>query len=236
MDKLKEILFGFIVIAALGVIFVPMLFKDEKNSKEGIITPPPKPEHTLAEAASKQKTLAELKENKRPVPEPIVAKQPIQDEPELAAQATPPSMMATATPAAQLPPAISEAPSKKPTEIKELPPASETPVEPTMKEQGAIIKPQAHEPSASGWVVQVGTFAMHENAVKLAKILKREGYPAYSKNRYRSGRNLTLVLVGPNSDQNAACQVRDVIENQYGLRGEVIHFVPSKYNLEEDNQ
>jgi DedD protein len=320
MDKLKEILFGFIVIAALGVIFVPMLFTDQKGSKEAVTSVPPKPvEYKLAQAQSQSKehALTELKETAHP--EPVVVDQPIHDEPKPATQAIVKheNISATATPTPQPQQTLASAATKQEpvqelkqeskheakqqpvqepkheakqepkqelkqevpavpaeksvipsapesTQIKEPPVIPETPTvppKPKAKElihpshtDAPVTKPSEHEkvqtapqkkapsepkkskPVTSGWVVQVGTFAVHDNAINLVKKLKRNGFPAYTKNLYRSGQNLTVVLVGPHSQQEAAMRTLDVIADQYGLRGEVIHFAPSKSTQEEDSQ
>lgn len=300
MDKLKEILFGFIVIAALGVIFVPMLFTDKKGTKEAATSVPPKPvEYKLAQAQSKEQSLTELKE--RVLSEPVVAEQPIHDEPKVATQTVVKHeiMSATATPAPhpqsqqtlvsaetkqesiqdlkhepthepkheskhELKQDVSAVPAVKSvipsvpesTQIKEPPAIPETPTEPPkpkhmetpkskpLEHEKEHLAPQKKAPSeskrakslTSGWVVQVGTFAVHDNAMSLVKKLKRNGFPAYTKNLNRSGRNLTVVLVGPHSQQESAMRTLDAIADQYGLRGEVIHFAPSKSKLEEDSQ
>lgn len=298
MDKLKEILFGFIVIAALGVIFVPMLFTDQKGSKEAATSVPPKPvEYKLAQAQSKEQSLTELKE--RVLSEPVVAEQPIHDEPKVATQTVVKHeiMSATATPAPhsqsqqtlvsaetkqesiqdlkhepthepkheskhELKQDVSAVPAVKSvipsvpesTQIKEPPAIPEKPTEPRKPKAKELIQPSHTEapptkplekaPSQpkksksvrSGWSVQVGTFAVHDNAINLVKKLKRNGFPAYTKNLYRGGQNLTVVLVGPHAQQEAALRTLDAIADQYDLRGEVIHFAPSKSKLEEDSQ
>lgn len=298
MDKLKEIVFGFIVVAALGVIFVPMLFTEEGNTEKKVSKIPAKPTPLKAQTSPAQsETLAELKQTKPMTIESTVAKQPVQEEvkrpvetpkpkngttvpvtptPTTPAPSTPPAPTVKATPMPAPLPTPAPAPkpaAPTPKAVVTPPPVPETPQEPKKPEASKPIEDDAlkYEPktfedekpvevntpsttersdvsepakpskpkaskAARGWMVQVGTFAVHENASKLVKRLKQAGFPAYAKSVYRSGRHLTLVLVGPHRSQDAAFDTMQSIESQFGLSGEVLNFSASGSKVREEDE
>ncbi len=73
-----------------------------------------------------------------------------------------------------------------------------------------------------GWVIRVGTFSVQQNAEKLVKKLKNDGLPVYTKTVSYSGKNLTLVMVGPHADKETADLKRTEIEKHYGLKGQLL--------------
>jgi len=275
MDKLKEIVFGFIVIVALGVIFVPMLFTDEGEPEQAETIPAKPAEEKVASIPPEvveSKSLKELKETKGKAIEAEVAKQPIQEEVKKQPLPEPSDpMIATAKPVPVSPPvssALVTPPPETPTEPKKpeekvkvepvpvpVPSAVPVPVpaavpvapepEPTTekaqdKSQPSVEQekpaPKPKHKAVRGWVVQVGTFAVHDNAKSLVKKLKRAGFPAYTKGITRGGQNLTIVFVGPHSNREAATETLFAIESQYGLSGEVLHFSPAGSRMREDNR
>lgn len=261
MDKLKEILFGFIVIASLGVIFLPMLFTERHHTKEKVVSTPDKPtEHRLAETKHDhkhkhhKKHLNELNENHEEPTKPVVVKQDVHDKYEITAMDPAPEPITAIASSTTPKVAHAEVPAPMPEPIA-IPEPKAVNTEPTpeavitAKKPKHEIKEKAKAPiekkspvkrkntvKTKGLTVQVGTFAVHENALHLVQKLKRAGYPAYTKNLNRSGRDLTVVLVGPYSGQDAAVQSVMNIQQRYGLRGEILHFSPSQTTLEEDDQ
>ncbi len=68
-------------------------------------------------------------------------------------------------------------------------------------------KPSASTPAArpeSGWAVQLGSFASHDNALRLARELRRKGFAVIVSESSSKGRRLWRVRVGPESDRPAA--------------------------------
>ena len=57
---------------------------------------------------------------------------------------------------------------------------------------------------ASGWMVQVGSFASRDNAERLSRDLKAKGFVASVSESRGGGRNLYRVRVGPEADRGAA--------------------------------
>jgi DedD protein len=61
---------------------------------------------------------------------------------------------------------------------------------------------------SKGWAVQLGVFANHDNAQRLAKQVKGSGYPVVINETYGNGRKLYRVRVGPEADRAAAVALR----------------------------
>lgn len=86
----------------------------------------------------------------------------------------------------------------------ELPPSAVaerlgvTPANPPVPESG----PPA---SGSGWGVQLGSFGQQDNAERLARELKSQGFAAFVSPQTHSGKTLYRVRVGP-EDQRAAAE------------------------------
>lgn len=59
-------------------------------------------------------------------------------------------------------------------------------------------------PPATGWMVQVGSFASRDNAERLSRDLKAKGFAASVSESRGGGRNLYRVRVGPEADRSAA--------------------------------
>ena len=62
------------------------------------------------------------------------------------------------------------------------------------------------EGGPGGWVVQLGSFAQHTNAERLARQVRARGFKV-SVSQDSSGRRLYRVRVGPGQDRAAATQL-----------------------------
>lgn len=158
--------------------------------------PPPPTSAAAADASS------------RAVPREPVLSTPPQEKPAVVAKAPAPSTdgaatirpdasSAAKTPVAKTPDA---APAAKPAAPKA---AIRTPEsEPAAKPAVAATKPTSS--GASGWVVQLGSFASRPNAEKLVGELRRGGYSAFVSEFRGSGKVLYRVRVGPEQDRARA--------------------------------
>ena len=70
----------------------------------------------------------------------------------------------------------------------------------------ATSGPASGEGGPGGWVVQLGSFAQHTNAERLARQVRARGFKA-SVSQESSGRRLYRVRVGPGQDRAAATQL-----------------------------
>jgi len=67
--------------------------------------------------------------------------------------------------------------------------------------------PALGSPSTREWAVQVGSFGSRDNADRLARQLKLEGYAAFVSQSASGGRKWYRVRVGPERDRTAAAAV-----------------------------
>ncbi len=123
-----------------------------------------------------------------------------------------PADTANAAPAAAAEPAPeAPAPKETPAPKPETPaPKPTTPAPPAEHAAGtpASSAPPVAESAAAGgaFMVQLGSFASHDNAERLAKQVKAQGFPV-SVSRSSTGKHLYKVLVGPAHDHAAAAQL-----------------------------
>lgn len=77
----------------------------------------------------------------------------------------------------------------------------------------------------SGWVVQMGNFAVKKNAVHLANTLQAAGYKAFTKEIKNSKGNVyTRVYIGPELKQASASQLSNEIHHKLNLQGFVVSY------------
>ncbi|MBS0579676.1 MAG: SPOR domain-containing protein [Proteobacteria bacterium] len=91
-------------------------------------------------------------------------------------------------------------PKPEPPAPKPAPPAEHASPAPT-----AATTP-AESAAGGAFMVQLGSFASHDNAERLAKQVKAQGFPV-SVSRSGTGKHLYKVLVGPAHDRAAAVQL-----------------------------
>jgi DedD protein len=117
-------------------------------------------------------------------------------------ESSPPPASGTAAPepTAEAPPPKAETPVPKPAPV---PAAEHAP-----SSQPAPAAPAVAESAAPGgaFMVQLGSFASHDNAERLAGKVKAQGFPV-SVSRSTTGKHLYKVLVGPARDHAAAVQL-----------------------------
>jgi DedD protein len=184
-DLVKERLTGAIILVALIVLLVPEL-----------LTGPVRPTARMAGAA-------------QPAEGPPLRSYTIKlDEDVRAARASPadsPAPLTQVTPAAEAPapeqapaPSVPAAPRAAP-----APPASAPAPQPAAPQATPVTVTNS---GGKGWMVQLGSFASHGNAQRLAQQLSGRGFQVNIV-RGTTGRRLYRVLVGPTRDRAGALKL-----------------------------
>lgn len=203
--RLLQRIVGALVLLALAVIFVPMLFNREDAGRPVAVDAPTMPEAPAAPVIETQPV---------EVPEPEV--EPFPEEFEIIEEKT--------ASQSEAPAAISPAPAPiepEPTPATpesttaETPPS--TPAAPEEKRLDAANLPIS-------WSVQLASLSSRENADKLQKTLRSQGYNAY----IRTADGMNRVFVGPLVERAEANRLRDQLQRQQKLNGFVVRFKPEQ--------
>ncbi|HFJ9652472.1 SPOR domain-containing protein [Pseudomonas aeruginosa] len=221
---LKQRIVGALVLIALAVIFLPMLFTREDESRQVVVEAPPRPQSPAMPSVEVQPTeVPELQPGEEGIaPEiveegsPAAAGQPSQPigglpatppatQPPAQAQAQPPAQAQAQAPAASLPPSQPQPPAAPPS-----PPPAE-------KCLDANNLPQS-------WSVQLASLSNRARAEELQKTLRSQGYNAY----IRSFDGMNRVFVGPVIQRAEADRLRDQLSKQQKLNGFVVRFQPER--------
>ena len=75
-----------------------------------------------------------------------------------------------------------------------------------------------------GWVIQLGTFAVHHNAQVLVEKVKAAGYPAYLVKTRRHGQAVTLVMVGPQVSRQETEEWKSILNSKFSIDGIIVHY------------
>ena len=207
VDKgLLQRIVGALVLVALAVIFVPMLFNRDDGGRQVAVDAPQMPE---APAAPVIET--------RPVDVPEPQVEPFPEEYEIIDEAGPTT--GSESPADPISPA--------PVESQPAPPVAAEP---------ATVQAPASAPAAPeekrldtanlpvSWSVQLASLSSRENADKLQKTLRSQGYNAY----IRTADGMNRVFVGPLVERAEANRLRDQLQRQQKLNGFVVRFKPEQ--------
>lgn len=77
----------------------------------------------------------------------------------------------------------------------------------------------------SGWVVQMGNFAVKKNAVRLAKQLRAAGYKVFTQDiKTGKGKTNTRVYIGPELKQASATKLSNDIHHRMNMQGYVMSY------------
>lgn len=79
---------------------------------------------------------------------------------------------------------------------------------------------------STAWSVQLATFAERVNAQALQESLRRSGYPAYTIQVQQGASVMTRVLVGPELDKLSADKLKVKLDELYKLEAMVIPYDP----------
>ncbi|HBO5766383.1 SPOR domain-containing protein [Pseudomonas aeruginosa] len=198
---LKQRIVGALVLIALAVIFLPMLFTREDESRQVVVEAPPRPQAPAMPSVEVQPTeVPELQPGEEGIAPEIVE----EGSPAAAGQPTQPPAQAQA-PAASLPPSQPQPPAAPPS-----PPPAE-------KRLDANNLPQS-------WSVQLASLSNRARAEELQKTLRSQGYNAY----IRSFDGMNRVFVGPVIQRAEADRLRDQLSKQQKLNGFVVRFQPER--------
>ncbi|HTO18109.1 MAG TPA: SPOR domain-containing protein [Pseudomonas sp.] len=193
---LKQRIVGALVLVALAVIFLPMLLTREDELRHVRVEAPPMPP---------MPALPDIRTVPVPIPEPL-PDEPVPAEPAAPIGALP------------LPPVSSAEPRVTPA------PAPKAAAEPAP----AVRKAPEARLDANNlpvtWSVQLASFSNRDNALKLQKTLRAQGYNAY----VRTFESWNRVFVGPVIESAEAKRLRDQLHRQHKLDGKVVRFQPER--------
>ncbi|HCL3741271.1 TPA: SPOR domain-containing protein [Pseudomonas aeruginosa] len=209
---LKQRIVGALVLIALAVIFLPMLFTREDESRQVVVEAPPRPQAPAMPSVEVQPTeVPELQPGEEDIAPEIVE----EGSPAAAGQPSQPIGGLPATP----PPAQTQtqAPAASPSPSQPQPPAAPPSPPPAEKRLDANNLPQS-------WSVQLASLSNRARAEELQKTLRSQGYNAY----IRSFDGMNRVFVGPVIQRAEADRLRDQLSKQQKLNGFVVRFQPER--------
>ncbi|CDH76292.1 SPOR domain-containing protein [Pseudomonas aeruginosa] len=207
---LKQRIVGALVLIALAVIFLPMLFTREDESRQVVVEAPPRPQAPAMPSVEVQPTeVPELQPGEEDIAPEIVE----EGSPAAAGQPSQPIRGLGATP----PPAQSHAPAASPPPSQPQPAPAPPSPPPAEKRLDANNLPQS-------WSVQLASLSNRARAEELQKTLRSQGYNAY----IRSFDGMNRVFVGPVIQRAEADRLRDQLSKQQKLNGFVVRFQPER--------
>lgn len=225
MQKIKERLFGVVVLFALGILFVPMLFPQSHKKMNLVDIEPAVP---LAQQSYKPMN----------EPENIIVLNQI--EKVQMSEASPDTADPEQLPAALNIPPVNSEPLQVQTAVPQQPDkttakelvttandarianANSIPANKSSKAksiQVTVTEKSTQSVNSAAWVVQVGTFRDAINANKLVSKLQKDGLPAYTRTIKQSDKALTLVFVGPKVRKQDADALKESLQSKYRLDG-----------------
>jgi DedD protein len=195
----KERLTGAIILVALMVLLVPELLTGPIRSapQTPAVTPSP-------DGAPLRSYTINLSDDTRARNAPS-GRAP---EPPTQLAAAPTAAAPVEAPPPQASPSVADHSSRAPQGAK----APEPPA--------AAVPAASVEGGSGGWVVQLGSFAQHANAERLARQVKAQGFKV-SVSQESSGRRLYRVRVGPTQDRALATQLATQLQAA-GHRGAIV--------------
>ncbi|MHC9139297.1 SPOR domain-containing protein [Pseudomonas aeruginosa] len=209
---LKQRIVGALVLIALAVIFLPMLFTREDESRQVVVEAPPRPQSPAMPNVEVQPTeVPELQPGEEDIAPEIVQ----EGSPAAAGQPSQPIGGLPTTPPATQPPAQAQA--QAPAASQPQPPAAPPSPPPAEKRLDANNLPQS-------WSVQLASLSNRARAEELQKTLRSQGYNAY----IRSFDGMNRVFVGPVIQRAEADRLRDQLSKQQKLNGFVVRFQPER--------
>ncbi|WP_440061078.1 SPOR domain-containing protein [Pseudomonas syringae] len=210
-NVVKQRMVGALVLIAVAVIFLPMLFTREDETRQVQVE---------ASSAPHAPAVSQVKVDPVPVPEPqVLPQEPVPGDADMGSNNQPPAM-----PIAPAPTAPATAPASKPA-AKPTPapaPAATAPA-PAPAKPAAPAGVDANGLSIS-WSVQLASMSNRANADNLQKTLRTQGYNAY----IRTADGVNRVFVGPLIERAEADRLRDQLDKQQKLKGIVVRFQPER--------
>lgn len=212
-SSLKQRLVGAVVLVFLGVIVIPMLLGGEGPAPitQSNIPPPPK-----SEFSSKIIPLDEVPAagTLNPVPiSPPAASVEQHAAPAAAAPSPAKSAATAAAPVVQTP-----ARNVTPTATPVVPPPAKSAAIPS------VVPPVVTAKVAEAWAVRLGSFVSEQNALALRDKLRGKGYKALVEKVTTHGVPLLRVSVGPEAERARAEAVRDKLQQELKIKGNVVQY------------
>ena len=236
---LKQRLVGAIVLISLGIIFIPMLLtgKGELTTGELPTNIPAKPLYEiqapavlpLEQKTSSERSVEAVQETtvsaapdaKTQMPKEPIA--PVEDTSgSTASEKSEAAAPVTETAAKSESVAVTEPiePERtQPIPAKQSVTKSGTP---PPAEKVAIVSTKP--PIVSGWVVQLGSFSVEKNALKLRDTLRKNGHASFVEAYEKGGKTSYRVRVGPELTRELAEQLKKQLKQDTKLEGLVIAF------------
>jgi DedD protein len=195
----KQRMVGALVLIAVAVIFLPMLFTRQDETRQVQVDAPAAPQAPVAPQVKVEPVA--VPEPQMLPEEPIVEEQaaPATGQPSMPIAPAPPVASAAATPASK--------PAAKPAPAPATAPA-------TTAKAAAPSGVDANGLSVS-WSVQLASMSNRANADNLQKTLRAQGYNAY----IRTAGGVNRVFVGPLIERAEADRLRDQLDKQQKLKG-----------------
>jgi DedD protein len=226
-QRLKQRLVGAAALAALAVVFLPMVFDDTGVSEDvsgGPWIPPRPPELSGPQFAPL--TEAEIKRGARlpalPVPEPPSTPDDPGSTGDTGRSPKPPATDTTAPAAA--PPATS-APDAETRALAA--PAAPRPATGRADAETARTQknpPAGNERAGTTWAIQLGSFSSEVNAKKLRDRLQKLGFQPFVERITVKTRSVFRVRVGPERERHQAEALRAKIRKQANLDGILVRY------------
>ncbi|MEE1989914.1 SPOR domain-containing protein [Pseudomonas syringae pv. syringae] len=213
----KQRMVGALVLIAVAVIFLPMLFTREDETRQVQVEAPAAPQ---APAAS------QVRVDPVSVPEPqVLPQEPVPGDDDMSSS-QPPSMPIAPAPTAQTAPAApaSKAAAKPAPAPAPAPATAAAPAAPAAPAKPAAPAGVDANGLSISWSVQLASMSNRANADNLQKTLRTQGYNAY----IRTADGVNRVFVGPLIERAEADRLRDQLDKQQKLKGIVVRFQPER--------
>ena len=220
-QRLKQRLVGAIVLVSLAVVFVPILFDSPRELDEGYSATPIAgiPERPRVESDAPARITIEAPETPRLDAEAERERQ--------AADANAADRRASTEASAPAAGASGQSASARPSDASSArsEPAAAEPDAASAKKQAAGAPAAAGGSSAAasnGWMVQLGSFRMAENARALRRRLQAKGYPASVEPGPSAQGEVFRVFVGPMPRRKQAEDSAARLRREMALQGIVV--------------
>lgn len=212
MERQKERIVGFVALAALAVIFLPMLFDGAgvRESELQVSIPDAPRFPVMAVPVPEARILDDTQTPAEPMPERIEARQARM---QVAAEATKPLLIPgqQKEPEAEPESRRAEAPADEP----QLTPKTHRPA--TLEKEVPVLDQQG-VPVA--WTLQLAAFKERSNAERLRDRLIKAGYSAY----IREKNALSRVYVGPEVQRTELEMLKSKLARELKLDGLILRF------------
>jgi len=205
----KQRMVGALVLIALAVIFLPMLFSRQDETRRVHVDVPATPQAPVTSQVQVEPVA---------VPEPqTLPQEPVPSDEELA---QPPASSKAVPTTTVTPSAATTLPIPAPAAKPAPTPAPAAAAKPATPDTSRV---DANGLSVS-WSVQLASLSNRASADSLQKSLRSQGYNAY----IRSADGMNRVFVGPLIERAEADRLRDQLSKQQKLKGFVVRFQPER--------